>query len=248
MGTPLVAKGGGQKMELRKMKGSESLYVYGQSQQIIQQTGLVGYLRGDYGQSGTEFWTTWEDNRKDWNTPEFSQDLQKVMDGLRYDTKQLSDREHISKLCLNDMESCITKDQRWFGFRIDSEKYAYLIKCNPYKGDYNFYVYCYHKEWLDQHMARAERGIRFIDSDYKDLFRLPDGGKIRITRYDGSEEEYICRYIDDTHVEIGRSLYHICEFAELMERNGNTVEPVSQTSGEYELKPSEHPTIEQTMG
>lgn len=36
----------------------------------------------------------------------------------------------------------------------------------------------------------------------------------------------ICRYIDDYHVEVGRNLYHICQFAELMERNGNTVIPL----------------------
>ena len=35
-----------------------------------------------------------------------------------------------------------------------------------------------------------------------------------------------CRYIDDYHVEIGDNLYHICEFAERMEQNGHTYEPV----------------------
>ena len=28
----------------------------------------------------------------------------------------------------------------------------------------------------------------------------------------------VCRYIDDCHVEIGSELYHICQFAEIMER------------------------------
>ena len=39
----------------------------------------------------------------------------------------------------------------------------------------------------------------------------------------------VCRYIDENHVEIGNGwngLYHICQFAELLEKNGNTVIPL----------------------
>ena len=38
--------------------------------------------------------------------------------------------------------------------------------------------------------------------------------------------ERTCRYIDDYHLEVGSNLYHICEFAERMEQNGNTVIPL----------------------
>lgn len=236
-------------MELRKMTGSESLYVYRQSQQISQQTGFVGYLRGDYGSSGKQFFTTWFGDREDWNTPDFKHDLQRTIDRLRYETKQLGDRDQLSALCLNDLSSAITEDQHWFGFRVDSGEYAYLLKCSPYKGDNNFYVYCYRKEWLDQHMTKAQQGIRFIDSGYKNLFRIPDGGRIRITRADGGQDEYTCRFIDETHMEIGDgrdSVYHICQFAELMERNGNTVEPVSPTLGGQTPAPQTQ-TMGQTM-
>lgn len=238
-------------MELRKMRGMENLYVYSQSQQISQQTGLVGYLRGDFGESGKQFWTSWFVNREDWNTPEFKHDLQRTIDRLRYETKQLTDRERLSSLCLSDMESCITEDQHWFGFRTDSDQYAYLLKCNPYKGDYNFYVYCYKRDWLDQHMVKAEHGIRFIDPGYNELFRIPDGGKIRIIRADGTQDEYTCRYIDDSHMELmdGRnSVYHICQFAELMEHNQSQVVPIGPTLGEQKLTHQGKPKFEQTMG
>ena len=36
----------------------------------------------------------------------------------------------------------------------------------------------YVKEWLDKHIQKAEQGIRFIDPQYKELFRIPDGGKV----------------------------------------------------------------------
>ena len=34
-----------------------------------------------------------------------------------------------------------------------------------------------------------------------------------------------CTYIDDYHTKIGYDVFHICEFAELMERGGNTYRP-----------------------
>jgi len=73
-------------------------------------------------------------------------------------------------------------------------------------------------------MEKASGGIRFIDSSYRDLFRIEDGGNIIVRGYDGEENKYPCRYIDQTHVEIGYNynLYHICEWAERMEQSGAT--------------------------
>lgn len=101
-----------------------------------------------------------------------------------------------------------------------------MIRCNPARGDYNFCCYCYVREWLDRHMEKASRGIRFITPDYKEKFKIPDGDKIRITLSDGEQLDRTCRYIDDYHLEVGSNLYHICEFAERMEQNGNTVIPL----------------------
>lgn len=74
--------------------------------------------------------------------------------------------------------------------------------------------------------GKANRGIRFITPDYKEKFKIPDGDKIRITLSDGEQLDRTCRYIDDYHLEVGSNLYHICEFAERMEQNGNTVIPL----------------------
>ena len=83
------------------------------------------------------------------------------------------------------------------------------------------------KEWLDKHIAKAEQGIRFIDPIIK-KFRIPDGGKIIITYDWGEKAEKTCRFIDEYHTEVGSNLYHICEFAERMERNGHSYEPKPQ--------------------
>lgn len=68
--------------------------------------------------------------------------------------------------------------------------------------------------------------IRFINSDYKTLFCLPDGGRIRITYPDRAPAERVCRFIDEYHTDIGGYHYHICEFAERMEQIGARYAPL----------------------
>ena len=53
------------------LKEAEYLYTYRNSQQISGQTGLVGYLRADFGSSDNGFFNTWNEFRADYNTDEF---------------------------------------------------------------------------------------------------------------------------------------------------------------------------------
>ena len=69
-----------------------------------------------------------------------------------------------------------------------------------------------------------KKQIRFIDSQYNELFKIDDGNSIRIKFSDGETVIRKCRYIDDYHTEIGSNVYHICEFAERMEQCGNVYE------------------------
>lgn len=71
-----------------------------------------------------------------------------------------------------------------------------------------------------------KKHIRFINSDYKTLFHLPDGGRIRITYPDRKPAERVCRFIDEYHTDVGGYCYHICEFAERMEQIGAKYEPL----------------------
>ena len=68
--------------------------------------------------------------------------------------------------------------------------------------------------------------ICFINSDYKTLFHLPDGGRIRITYPDREPADRVCRFIDECHTAVGGWHYHICEFAERMEQIGAKYEPL----------------------
>ena len=162
-------------------------------------------------------------------TGQFKAELDEVINALRFDRKyggMLKDRRSLAEFCSVRPEGAFNADRYDYGYRADTEKYAYMFRLNPNPGLYNVYCYCYVREWLDGHMGRAKRGIRFITPDYRALFRIPDGGKIRFQLPDGRHVDEVCRYIDETHMEVGRRLYHICEFAELMERAGVTVKPL----------------------
>lgn len=213
-------------MEMRPLLPEEQKYTYAASTQLEGQTGSIGHLRGDFADSGYGFYTTWFDTRAQWKTEEFKAELDEVINELREDKGLLHNRYDMKALAKRSPASAFQGNYcTEYGFRIDTEKHAFLFRCNPIRGDYNFYCYCYVKEWLDRHISRAEQGIRFIDPNYKELFRIPDGGKIVINYAWGEKEERSCRFIDEYHTEIGRNIYHICEFAERMERNGHTYEP-----------------------
>ena len=58
-------------MDYRVLTEAERKYTFSQSQQLSMQTGLIGYLRADFGSNGSEFWTTWTDFSKDLQTDDF---------------------------------------------------------------------------------------------------------------------------------------------------------------------------------
>jgi hypothetical protein len=66
--------------------------------------------------------------------------------------------------------------------------------------------------------------IRFINSSYDEQFRLPNGGKIEVG-YPDRTFSAKCEYIDDYHAYVGSEVYHICQFAEVLERGGGVCRP-----------------------
>ena len=212
--------------EKRAMIEAEDKYTFRQSTQISMQTGLIGHLRADMDTDGNGFFSSWFDFREELKTDVFKAEFDDVINSLREEGDILHNRRALAKYCYCTPQSRMQEEPGYYGVRVDTEKYAYLLRLNPDRGEYNLYCYCYRRDWLDQHLKDAEKGIRFIDSHYKELFRIPDGGKVKI-HYSWNEDQIrTCRYIDDYHVEIGSNLYHICEFAERMEQNGNTVIPL----------------------
>lgn len=67
-------------------------------------------------------------------------------------------------------------------------------------------------------LTDTKKEIRFIDSHYNTLFHIADGECIEMTR---GKEVIInpCFYVDEYHTRVGYNTFHICEFAEVMQRN-----------------------------
>ena len=233
-------------MILRAATPAERLYTYTQSQQIMGQTGCIGHLRADMDTNGNAFYSTWDDHCKELKTDEFKEEFNTIVDMFRFDERYggiLKNRGALAAYCYSHPESSYGEGSREFGFRADTKQYAYLMRLNPNRGEYNLYVYCYRRDWLDRHLKQAEKGIRFITSDYKEKFRIPDGESICIIREDGTHIDQVCRYIDDWHVEVGNgwdNLFHICQFAEQMERCNNKVIPMRSSLPDkcYNVLPS----------
>ena len=103
-------------------------------------------------------------------------------------------------------------------------------------------------------IQKSPRSIRFIDSRYNDLFRIPDGSTILVRQPDRpnpEERQFVsrCEYIDDYHFRTGNEIYHICQFAEKMKRNGWSCEPEPETMQDkaaWQLGHKEYLLIERT--
>jgi hypothetical protein len=90
------------------------------------------------------------------------------------------------------------------------------IRAAPYWGGFIFVL------WRKQNMKKPQ--IQFINSLYETLFFIEDGDEVEVD-IDGGKIYYTCRYIDECHAQIGGRVYHIREFAEMMERNLRTYRP-----------------------
>lgn len=78
---------------------------------------------------------------------------------------------------------------------------------------------------LDRATMNKPKEIRFIYPDYQEKFRIPDGDQVIVTYPSGEVMAFTCKYIDDYHVLVGNNSFHICEFAEVLERRGAHVYP-----------------------
>lgn len=237
-------------LNIREMLPKERDYAYTQSYQLMSQSGCITLMRGDFGNGGKTFYPDYEDQIKQYRTDEFSAEFDSVIEEF-YKVGILADRDSMLEYCCGHPDGRFMGNfSREYGYRIDTEKYTYLLRCIPSPGDNNFYCYAYVSEYLNRHMERAAQGIRFIDSRYKELFRIPDGGNIIITHTDGEKIKAYCRFIDEYHAEIGKNTYHICEFAERMENCGASYIPAEPPMPElcYTLLPSSGEVIKVFRG
>ena len=97
-------------------------------------------------------------------------------------------------------------------------------------------------------MDEKDHSIRFINSNYDTLFRIPDGGIVEV-RFPDRAFSAKCEYLDDYHTMVGDTVFHICEFAEMVERQGGSVRPEPETTldkAAWQLAHREYLMVERT--
>lgn len=135
-------------MELTVAQRSEDDLFFSQSEEHDRKNGCIGHLRGDFG-DGKQFYSTWWPHQDDrLNKAEFKADLPRVVNWLRKDFSPLKDLDSMRRFCnLYGSKSQIPDAMLpSHGFRIDTQRFLYMLRCYPHMGDYNFYLYCYDKE------------------------------------------------------------------------------------------------------
>lgn len=86
--------------------------------------------------------------------------------------------------------------------------------------------------WEDPSITMND--VRLIDSNYKDLYRVPNGSVIQVDYPDDRSFTTRLEHWDEYHFDVGGlgDMFHICQFAEVMERNGASYYPEIQTQDE----------------
>lgn len=142
------------KLTIRAMTQEERAYTYTQEDTVLEKSGCIGHLRGDMGADGDEFFTTWDDHGPELKTAAFKQEIGKVINLLRSNEQYgglLQNRDVMKTYCKSNPDSAFQGSYtQEYAFRADTENYAYMIRCNPTKGDYNFYLYAYDRDMLDK--------------------------------------------------------------------------------------------------
>ena len=145
------------KYKLRPASREEAGLFYSQVEEERDlQAGTVGHVRMDFGSSGKGFHHSWWPHNEDqFNTGEFKDDLQEVVDALRADGP-LKDLSAMSTYC-HQNGGAITQDGRSYGYIAETKHYRYCLRCTPSPGDYQGYLYCY--DLRQQQMAHQNKPV-----------------------------------------------------------------------------------------
>lgn len=126
-----------------------------------EELGCIGHLRGDFGANGKEFHSNWFPHRcEEKNDDGFKIILDAIVNEMRTDGHILSNRASMFNNCYPNSHCRLIEahtDMCW-GFRYLTRDYAFYIRCLPLISDYNFYIYCYHKDTLMNALSKR-RGL-----------------------------------------------------------------------------------------
>ena len=131
---------------------------YAQTPEKDQELGAIGHVRIDFGHNGREgfYHTWWPRGPEELNTPEFKDELAKVVNDLRLGV--LKDLSSMRRYCWGRESGAITGGSccQNYGFVLETDRYLYRLRCNPAEGDYQAYLGCFDKQAQKQEMCLTE--------------------------------------------------------------------------------------------
>ena len=133
-------------MELFAAKPEEAPLFFSWDYELDAAHGCIGHMRGDF--EGTTLHHTWWPHYWDarCNNAAFKADLTRVVEWLRVGFAPLKNLEIMDAFCARSAHAAIPGQDRTYGFRIETKRYRYMLRCTPVKKVYHVYLYCYDKE------------------------------------------------------------------------------------------------------
>ena len=135
-------------MELSTFQdGTQSLFFSG-SAKDDRKNRCIGHLRGDFGDCGEGFHTSWRATaNRSLNTEAFKADLARVVTWLEEDSSPLRSFHMMELFCARrECARLPAEHPAAYGFGVDTKAYQYKLRCVPHRGEYNFYLYCYQRK------------------------------------------------------------------------------------------------------
>lgn len=135
-----------QKYLVSPASPEEAGLFYAQTPEKDEELGAIGHVRIDFGHGGKAFWPTWHPRGPEaLNSPEFKAELDEVVGQFRETV--LHDLPSMRSYCRShggEIEGGICTQN--YGYTVETERYRYLLRCNPIEGDYQAYLSCFDKQ------------------------------------------------------------------------------------------------------
>ena len=116
----------------------------------------VGYLRMDFGKTGSEFWQTWHGKNGSLTDSTFIREINSVLAELRKDL--LKNRSAMEKYIRehDGLPIAAYDYHTGKGFKFETENNVFYLRCTPMPGDYDCYCYGYNKMALEQALTAEQ--------------------------------------------------------------------------------------------
>lgn len=213
----------------------ETPYFYKQCKELDEKTGNIGCFTGRFEEPSSNLVSDWTNHTPRLNTAEFADDFNNMVDTLRQD--MLKSRKDLRIYCM-DHPDCMMLDSAStdpdYGFRINTGIYSYMLRCNFSSPYYTFVLTAYSFLALDRNMREARNGVPILDLQGYERFRMPNGGKLKVTSLDGFSGFCTVRYLDQNRLvlfdEFHKGTIHsIRELPEWAAVNKYRLVPVNQS-------------------